>query len=206
MSSCYIRYSLDVRYLYPLKLINISPFISIPIPVFFYLHNYNPAYEHLLMIPNHPQDQPFQAIPGNSQSHLFPLLPLEQSHQHQLNTSSSSSFYHPDLANITPYFNHNNAQFDPPINHSQNQDYHNMSDHSSQLQLQQLQQLQQQQQHQQQDIPLHKPKRQRVSRACDSCRKKKTKCDGKTPCTHCTTNAYHCLYTEPEPKPKIKKV
>lgn len=43
--------------------------------------------------------------------------------------------------------------------------------------------------------PLHPPKvlgqkRRRVTRACDECRRKKIKCDGKQPCTHCTVYSY----------------
>lgn len=33
-------------------------------------------------------------------------------------------------------------------------------------------------------------KRRRVTRACDECRRKKIKCDGKRPCTHCTVYSY----------------
>lgn len=33
-------------------------------------------------------------------------------------------------------------------------------------------------------------KRRRVTRACDECRRKKIKCDGKKPCTHCTVYSY----------------
>lgn len=33
-------------------------------------------------------------------------------------------------------------------------------------------------------------KRRRVTRACDECRRKKIKCDGKQPCTHCTVYSY----------------
>lgn len=33
-------------------------------------------------------------------------------------------------------------------------------------------------------------KRRRVGRACDECRRKKIKCDGKQPCTHCTVYSY----------------
>ena len=37
-------------------------------------------------------------------------------------------------------------------------------------------------------------KRRRVTRACDECRRKKIKCDGKQPCTHCTVYSYgECL-------------
>lgn len=43
-------------------------------------------------------------------------------------------------------------------------------------------------------------KRRRVGRACDECRRKKIKCDGKQPCTHCTVYSYGmrpiCLYLE----------
>lgn len=33
-------------------------------------------------------------------------------------------------------------------------------------------------------------KRRRVTRACDECRRKKIKCDGRQPCTHCTVYSY----------------
>lgn len=33
-------------------------------------------------------------------------------------------------------------------------------------------------------------KRRRVTRACDECRRKKIKCDGLQPCTHCTIYSY----------------
>ena len=33
-------------------------------------------------------------------------------------------------------------------------------------------------------------KRRRVTRACDECRRKKIKCDGKRPCTHCSVYSY----------------
>jgi hypothetical protein len=33
-------------------------------------------------------------------------------------------------------------------------------------------------------------KRRRVTRACDECRRKKIKCDGKQPCMHCTVYSY----------------
>ncbi len=33
-------------------------------------------------------------------------------------------------------------------------------------------------------------KRRRVTRACDECRRKKIKCDGKQPCTHCCVYSY----------------
>jgi hypothetical protein len=38
-------------------------------------------------------------------------------------------------------------------------------------------------------------KRRRVTRACDECRRKKIKCDGKQPCTHCTVYSYGKLST-----------
>ena len=37
-------------------------------------------------------------------------------------------------------------------------------------------------------IPLQK--RRRVNRACDECRRKKIKCNGKQPCVHCTVYTY----------------
>jgi len=39
-------------------------------------------------------------------------------------------------------------------------------------------------------IKGHLQKRRRVTRACDECRRKKIKCDGKQPCTHCTVYSY----------------
>ncbi|KAK5130628.1 hypothetical protein LTR08_001887 [Meristemomyces frigidus] len=51
-------------------------------------------------------------------------------------------------------------------------------------------------------VPAVKPfarahKRRRVTRACDECRRKKIKCDGKQPCTHCTVYSYECSYDQP---------
>ncbi|KAI0481053.1 fungal-specific transcription factor domain-containing protein [Xylariaceae sp. FL0804] len=40
-------------------------------------------------------------------------------------------------------------------------------------------------------------KRRRVTRACDECRRKKIKCDGKQPCTHCQVYSYDCTYDKP---------
>ncbi|KAK6456543.1 transcriptional regulator [Scheffersomyces xylosifermentans] len=40
-------------------------------------------------------------------------------------------------------------------------------------------------------------KRRRVTRACDNCRQKKVKCDGKQPCIHCTVYSYKCTYDQP---------
>ncbi|OTB04936.1 hypothetical protein M426DRAFT_57716 [Hypoxylon sp. CI-4A] len=42
-------------------------------------------------------------------------------------------------------------------------------------------------------VPLQK--RRRVTRACDECRRKKIKCDGKQPCTHCQVYSYGNLYS-----------
>ena len=39
-------------------------------------------------------------------------------------------------------------------------------------------------------------KRRRVTRACDECRRKKIKCDGKQPCTHCTVYSYGTHYEQ----------
>ena len=39
-------------------------------------------------------------------------------------------------------------------------------------------------------VPPPLQKRRRVTRACDECRRKKIKCDGKQPCTHCTVYSY----------------
>ncbi|KAI9806273.1 MAG: hypothetical protein M1825_006388 [Sarcosagium campestre] len=44
-------------------------------------------------------------------------------------------------------------------------------------------------------------KRRRIARACDMCRKKKIKCDGKMPaCTHCITYKTECVFTLIEKK------
>ena len=40
-------------------------------------------------------------------------------------------------------------------------------------------------------------KRRRVTRACDECRRKKIKCDGKQPCTHCSVYSYGELNFSP---------
>ncbi|KAK6874944.1 Activator of stress genes protein 1 [Candida tropicalis] len=40
-------------------------------------------------------------------------------------------------------------------------------------------------------------KRRRVIRACDTCRQKKVKCDGKQPCIHCKVYSYKCTYDQP---------
>ncbi|ODV66346.1 hypothetical protein HYPBUDRAFT_6756 [Hyphopichia burtonii NRRL Y-1933] len=50
------------------------------------------------------------------------------------------------------------------------------------------------------NTPKPKPteqKRRRVTRACDNCRQKKVKCDGKQPCIHCTVYSYNCTYDQP---------
>lgn len=41
-----------------------------------------------------------------------------------------------------------------------------------------------------QSAPMPVQKRRRVTRACDECRRKKIKCDGKQPCTHCSVYSY----------------
>ncbi|KAK0944252.1 Gypsy retrotransposon integrase-like protein 1 [Friedmanniomyces endolithicus] len=46
-------------------------------------------------------------------------------------------------------------------------------------------------------IKGHQQKRRRVTRACDECRRKKIKCDGTQPCTHCTVYTYDCTYDQP---------
>lgn len=53
-------------------------------------------------------------------------------------------------------------------------------------------------------------KRRRVTRACDECRRKKIKCDGKQPCTHCTVYSYgmaptiYKIYIPVDPVRKIE--
>jgi hypothetical protein len=52
--------------------------------------------------------------------------------------------------------------------------------------------------------PAPLQKRRRVTRACDECRRKKIKCDGKQPCTHCTVYSYgmalFCDRPSPDPQ------
>ena len=44
-------------------------------------------------------------------------------------------------------------------------------------------------------------KRRRIARACDMCRKKKIKCDGKQPkCSHCENYKTECIFTPVEKK------
>ncbi|EMG45437.1 FCR1 Fluconazole resistance protein 1 [Candida maltosa Xu316] len=50
----------------------------------------------------------------------------------------------------------------------------------------------------------HQLKKKRVGKACDSCRIKKTKCDGKKPCNRCILDNKICVFTEKK-KPKEKK-
>lgn len=45
-------------------------------------------------------------------------------------------------------------------------------------------------------------KRRRVTRACDNCRLKKVKCDGKQPCIHCTVYLFSCTYDRPNVRNK----
>lgn len=52
------------------------------------------------------------------------------------------------------------------------------------------------------DHPHHQKKK-RVGKACDSCRIKKTKCDGKKPCNKCLQDNKICVFTEKK-KPKDK--
>lgn len=49
----------------------------------------------------------------------------------------------------------------------------------------------------------HHLKKKRVGKACDSCRIKKTKCDGKKPCNRCLQDNKICVFTEKK-KPKEK--
>ncbi|CAK7896480.1 activator of stress genes 1 [[Candida] anglica] len=49
-------------------------------------------------------------------------------------------------------------------------------------------------------------KRRRVTRACDECRKKKVKCDGKQPCIHCTVYSYTCTYQQPNIRNKKSSI
>ncbi|KAJ5612784.1 hypothetical protein N7510_005978 [Penicillium lagena] len=42
---------------------------------------------------------------------------------------------------------------------------------------------------------------QRIRRACDECRGRKIKCDGKQPCTHCSSLNLDCSYNRPDKRP-----
>ncbi|KAM0249865.1 hypothetical protein ACHAQJ_008874 [Trichoderma viride] len=51
------------------------------------------------------------------------------------------------------------------------------------------------------DDGLDSKGRRRIARACDQCRRKKIKCDGKMPsCTHCTNYKTECVFTQIEKK------
>lgn len=51
------------------------------------------------------------------------------------------------------------------------------------------------------DSESNEAKRRRIARACDMCRKKKIKCDGKLPsCSHCTNYKTECIFTQVEKK------
>ncbi|SZF05690.1 unnamed protein product [Blumeria hordei] len=52
------------------------------------------------------------------------------------------------------------------------------------------------------NISTSPPKRRRISRACDVCRRRKVKCDGKHPCTHCISNNLVCTYNRPSNRQK----
>lgn len=54
-------------------------------------------------------------------------------------------------------------------------------------------------------LSVNNGKRQRVTRACDECRKKKVKCDGQQPCIHCTVYSYECTYKQPARRPRAQK-
>lgn len=50
------------------------------------------------------------------------------------------------------------------------------------------------------------PKRRRIARACDMCRKKKIKCDGVSPkCSHCANYKTECIFTQVEKKRNAPK-
>lgn len=49
-------------------------------------------------------------------------------------------------------------------------------------------------------------KRRRVTRACDECRRKKIKCDGKQPCTHCSVYSYGMRLELPPPRDFAKSL
>lgn len=46
------------------------------------------------------------------------------------------------------------------------------------------------------EIHLHHSKKKRVGKACDLCRIKKTKCDGKKPCSRCIADNKLCAFTD----------
>ncbi|SZF05698.1 unnamed protein product [Blumeria hordei] len=52
-------------------------------------------------------------------------------------------------------------------------------------------------------LPSTQPsKRRRISRACDECRKRKVKCDGKSPCVNCASYRFDCSYYKPSNRQK----
>lgn len=50
------------------------------------------------------------------------------------------------------------------------------------------------------DESQHSIKKRRISKACDNCRLKKAKCNGKNPCTSCILNKDKCVYSDSRKK------
>uniref|UniRef100_A0A060SZM7 ARAD1C01848p n=1 Tax=Blastobotrys adeninivorans TaxID=409370 RepID=A0A060SZM7_BLAAD len=53
------------------------------------------------------------------------------------------------------------------------------------------------------DMEHSRKRRKRVTRACDECRRKKVRCDGKMPCNHCSAYSYDCTYDQPSSRRKV---
>ncbi|KAI9188029.1 hypothetical protein H9P43_002420 [Blastocladiella emersonii ATCC 22665] len=48
--------------------------------------------------------------------------------------------------------------------------------------------------------PAKRLKRPRVSHACETCKRRKSKCDGQLPCRNCSENHLECRYSDPTPR------
>lgn len=56
------------------------------------------------------------------------------------------------------------------------------------------------------DDSVKEKKRSRVTRACDNCRLKKVKCDGRQPCIYCTVYSFNCTYDRPSFRNKLNNL
>ncbi|CAO3595377.1 unnamed protein product [Absidia cylindrospora] len=131
------------------------------------------------MDPHQPNSQYASSMPWISQSSTSPSSPSSSA----LNNSPSQYIYHQQQ-----------QQPQQPQQHQQHQQHH----HHHQ---QQQQQQQQQVYHSPENLPpaaASQTKRSRISRACDTCRKKKIKCDVDNchPCTTCKQYDWECTFND----------
>lgn len=114
-------------------------------------------------------------IPPKKPSRMFPHSGITMASSTSPGQSSPESLEVEDDSNHTP------AQWQSHDNNNNKNNNHSPDDNAASS-------SQQQQQQPRPTAPMQK--RRRVTRACDECRRKKIKCDGKQPCTHCTVYSY----------------